>query len=261
MSTTYDDITGHSYWEILYDAYNQWIKRHLDKKNLILADLGCGTGLTSDLLLENDNTVFGLDLTSQLLKAAKNRHTQSTFEVTSGDITHLPFSNNSFEGIVCFDTLEHISSVEKAISEIGRTCKSGSMFLFDIPSSLILDFSYFFGYYGKSGLISALKSLTNDKVMYEWHSYDDEYNLQKVKTYRYRFRYIDNLLKSNGFKIIEKRGIHISTMLIPEKIQANVVSSTLSKINDRLIKVDNFLNKFPFMKNRALYMLYACKKE
>lgn len=260
MSSTYDDIPGHSYWEILYAEYNNWIRKHLDKENSIFADLGCGTGLTSDGLLRNGNNVYGLDLTLQLLKSAKNRHSQSNFQVTSGDITCLPFPNAAFEGIVCLDTLEHIFSVEKAISEISRTCKPGGIFLFDIPSSLTLDFSYFFGYYGKSGLKSVLKSLKDDKVMYDWISYDDAYRMQKIKTYRYKSQYVDNLLKSKGFQIIEKRGVHISTMLIPEKIQANKVSSVIAKINNELIKIDDFLNKFSFMKNRALYMLYACKK-
>jgi len=194
-----------------------------------------------------------------LLKTAKNRHIERKFVATEADVTNLPFKDDSFEGIVCLDTLEHIPSIEKAISEISRTCRPGGTFLFDIPSSLILDFSYFFGYYGKSGLISVLKSLSENKVMFEWESSDDDYKPRKIQTYRYKFSFIDELLKSHGFQIIEKRGVHISTMLIPEKIQANTASPTLSKINDKLIKVDNFLNKFPIMKNRALYMLYACK--
>ena len=259
LSSTYDNFEGHSYWEILYGEYNAWIKKHLDKQNLLLADLGCGTGLTSELLLNQNNFVFGVDLTRQLLKTAKNRHTQRRFAVTEGDVTSLPFKDDTFEGIVCLDTLEHIPSIEKAISEIGRICKPGGTVLFDIPSSLILDFSYFIGYYGKSGLISALQSLSEKKVMYEWESRNDERKPQKIKTYRYKFDFIDNLLKSHDFQIVEKKGVHISTMLIPEKIQANVSSPIISKINNKLIKLDNFFNKFPIMKNRALYMLYACK--
>lgn len=258
LSSTYDDLEGYSYWEILYAEYNAWMKKHLCGQQHIV-DLGCGTGLTSDLLLDKNNFVTGMDLTRQLLKSAKNRHAERKFQAVEGDVTNLPFGNNSFEGVVCLDTLEHIFSIENAISEISRICKPGSMFLFDIPSSLILDFSYFLGYYGRSGLISVLKSFTEKKVMYEWESTDDNHEFRKVKTYRYNFDFIDSLLQSHGFQIMEKRGVHISTMLIPERIQANTASSILSKINNKLIKLDNFLNKIPIMKNRALYMLYACK--
>lgn len=52
QSSTYDEIQGCSYWEILYSEYNRWIKRYVDAQDLKIIDLGCGTGLTSDLLVE-----------------------------------------------------------------------------------------------------------------------------------------------------------------------------------------------------------------
>jgi ubiquinone/menaquinone biosynthesis C-methylase UbiE len=242
----------------LYSEYNRWIKRYVDAQDLKIIDLGCGTGLTSDLLVEKTSSSFGLDFTLPLLKRAKKRHGQKLM-TAQGDITKLPFKDKSFDGIVCFDTLEHIESIEKAISEISRICRQDGLFLFDVPSSIILDFSYFFGYYGKKGLVSALRGLSQKKVMFEWESLDDNYKPRQIQTYRYRPSYFEELVKSHGFTIFEKRGVHISTMLIPEKIQANTASPLLSKINTVLRKADNFLNKISSMKNRALYILYACK--
>jgi len=259
QSTTYDSIKGCSYWEILYSEYNEWIKKHLGKQNLTIAELGCGTGLTSESLLEKNNTVFGVDITRPLLETAKKRHYKRKFVAIESDITNLPFADKSIDGVVSLDTLEHIYSMEKAISEISRICKLGATFLFDIPSTLILDFSYFLGFYGKSGFISALKSLTHNKVMFEWESLDDHYKPEKIKTYRYRPSYFEELIKSYGFTILEKRGVHISTMLIPERIQANTTSPLISKINNTLRKIDEVLNKNSSMRNHALYILYACK--
>lgn len=259
QSSTYDLIEGYPYWEKLYSEYNKLIKKHLDVSNLKTVDLGCGTGLTSDLLVQRNNAVFGLDLTWQLLKTAQKRHSNQNFLPIYGDITNLPFKDESVEGIVCFDTIEHIESIEKAVSEISRICINGGTLLFDIPSSRIFDLSYFFGYYGKKGLASALKGLSQNKVMFEWESLDDNYESQKVKTYRYNPKYFEELIKSHGFTILEKRGVHISTMIIPEKIQANTASPFLAKINNSLDKFDDFLNKFSFFKNHALYILYACR--
>ena len=259
QSSSYDLIEGYSYWEILYSEYENWIRKHLNVNGLTVVDLGCGTGLTSTQLLEKSNTVCGVDITWQLLKSAKKRHNNQKFTAAEGDITSLPFKDRSFDGIVCLDTLEHIASIDKAVSEIGRICKKDGLFLFDIPSSLILDFSYFFGYYGKNGLVSALKSLSHNKVMFEWLSLDDDFKPRKIQTYRYRPSYCESVVKSHGFTILEKRGVHISTMLIPEKIQANSSSPVLSKINTVLSKADNFLNRIPSMKNLALYILYVCK--
>jgi ubiquinone/menaquinone biosynthesis C-methylase UbiE len=261
QSTTYDVIAGYSYWEKLYLEYNKLIKKHLNVSDHRIIDLGCGTGLTSDLLVQNNNEVFGLDITWQLLKAAQKRHSKPSYVPIHGDITHLPFKDKSAEGIVCFDTLEHIEPIEKAISEISRICVNGGTVLLDVPSSRIFDLSYFVGYYGKKGLISALKGLSQNKVMFEWESLDDNYESKKVTTYRYNAKYFEELIKSHGFTILEKRGVHISTMIVPEKIQANTASSFLTKINNRLDKFDDFLNRFSFFKNHALYILYACRME
>lgn len=74
-------------------------------------------------------------------------------------------------------------------------------------------------------------------------------------------QYLEELIKSHGFTILEKRSVHISTMIVPKKIQANSASPFMTKINNRLDKLDYFLNRFSFFKNHALYILYACRME
>lgn len=261
QTSTYDLMDGCSYWERLYSEYNMMIKKHLDVSGLQTVDLGCGTGLTADLLVQNNNAVYGLDLTWGLLKSSQKRHHKQNFVPVHGDITNLPFRDRSVEGMICLDVLEHIESIEKAVSEISRICANGGTLLFDVPSSQIFDMSYFLGYYGKNGLRSALQGLWRSRAMFEWESHDDEFKPIKVRTWRYRPTYFEELVKSHGFRIIEKKGVHISTMIIPERIQANTFSPFISKINGKLGRLDGFLNRFPFFQNRALYILYACRME
>lgn len=258
--STYDSLDGYSYWEILYQEYDIWTKKHLSLVDSILADLGCGTGLTSDALLEKNNTVFGLDMTRKLLQSAAQRHQKNKFHVIEGDITNLPFADEFFDGVLCLDVLEHINDVEQALKELARICKKGATCIFDIPSSKILDASYYFGYYGKTGLESAVSGLYKNKTMFEWEITDDAGNTQKLVTYRYNPKYFEKLIQSCGLSVFDKQGVHISTMMIPEKIQANSNSAVLSKINGRLRTFDGFLNKIPFFQNRALYILFACKR-
>lgn len=260
QSSTYDSMDGYSYWEILYKWYGEWTKKHLNLTNSMMADLGCGTGLTSDLLLEKGNTVFGLDLTRNLLKHAIQRHDKNKFYVIEGDITNLPFEDESFEGIVCLDTLEHICDIEKALLELARVCKKGATCLFDIPSSTILDMSYYLGYYGKTGFSSALNGIFKNKTMFEWEIIDDADKTQKLHTYRYNPKYFEKLVQSSGFSVFDKRGVHISTMLVPEKMQANSNSALLSRLNNYLNTLDKFLNKITVFQNRALYILFACRR-
>ncbi|MDE1843552.1 MAG: hypothetical protein KGH95_07890, partial [Thaumarchaeota archaeon] len=63
QSSTYDKIEGCSYWEKLYYEYNQLVQNHLHVKKSRTLDLGCGTGLTTNLLMQTRNETVGLDLT------------------------------------------------------------------------------------------------------------------------------------------------------------------------------------------------------
>jgi ubiquinone/menaquinone biosynthesis C-methylase UbiE len=259
QSETYDKIDGCSYWEKLYQEYRHLVQNHIGEKKLRTLDLGCGTGLTTNLLMKTRNETVGLDLTWRLLKTAQGKYSKHNFSPINGEITNIPFKDKSFERIICLNTLEHIEDIEKALSEISRICTDDGTFLFDIPSSSIFDLSYFFGHYGKSGLISALKGVFEHKVMFEWESHDDNSVPIQIKTYRYNPKYFEKLVSSYGFEILGKRGVHISTMLIPEKIQANSFSPFLGMINKKLEKLDDRLNSFSFFKNHALYILYECK--
>ncbi|WP_165775268.1 class I SAM-dependent methyltransferase [Nitrosotalea sinensis] len=259
QSSTYDKIEGCSYWEKLYLEYNKLVQNHLHSKKPRTLDLGCGTGLTTSLLMQTRNEAVGLDLTWRLLKTAQGKYNTHHFSPINAEITHIPFQDKSFERIICLNTLEHIEDIEQALAEIARICEKGGEFLFDIPSSSIFDVSYFLGHYGKNGLVSALQGMYKNKVMFEWESHDDNFEPIKVKTYRYNPRFFEKLVSSYGFEIVGKRGVHISTMIIPEKIQANSFSPFLSVINKKLEKIDDRLNSFSFFKNHALYILYECR--
>lgn len=50
-----------------------------------------------------------------------------------GDITALPFSNESFDVIYCSHVLEHIPDDRKAMKELFRVLKQGGWFLPDVP--------------------------------------------------------------------------------------------------------------------------------
>ena len=62
-----------------------------------------------------------------------NRH---TFDIdpqrlpdTVGDVHTLPFSDNTFEFILCAEVLEHLHTPHQAIAEMGRVLKPGGMLI------------------------------------------------------------------------------------------------------------------------------------
>ncbi|EIJ40949.1 methylase involved in ubiquinone/menaquinone biosynthesis [Beggiatoa alba B18LD] len=52
------------------------------------------------------------------------------------DLTHLSFANESFDLILSFDVLEHVSAYHQAFNEIYRVLTKGGRFLFSVPIHL-----------------------------------------------------------------------------------------------------------------------------
>lgn len=63
------------------------------------------------------------------------------FNFKDCDATKLPFKNNSFDLVLCFSTLDHISPKEKrqkAILEMKRVCKKNGHLVITVPNKLHL---------------------------------------------------------------------------------------------------------------------------
>ena len=81
--------------------------------------------------------MHGIDVNDELIRAAKLfsnslGKTNSDFKKAQGEI--LPYPDESFDAIVSFDVLEHVSSVPKVLSESFRILKKGGMFFAVFPS-------------------------------------------------------------------------------------------------------------------------------
>ena len=262
---TYDILDGYSYWEILYSEYTKWIKSNLHGFFPNIAELGCGTGILTKMLENRSENIFGVDLCEKFLKKScytnYNRYRQGQFLPAQVDIMSLPFRANSMDAVVCMNTFDHINDVGGALSEISRICKQNGLFVFDITSSLAIEPYYFFNRYRNRSLKKLnLKWLKDESVPYEWSLRVDDKSTEKIKTYRHSPFCFEEILETHGFKILNKRGIHMCTSFIPEKIQVNSTSRILSTLNRILHKADDFLNRLPFLRNYSMYVLYVCKR-
>lgn len=83
-------------------------------------DVGCGTGIISELYPERD--IMGIDISSGML-----RHHKGKFKLASAD--SIPFDDNSFDSVVCRSVLHHLHRPEKALDEIVRVLKPGGRFV------------------------------------------------------------------------------------------------------------------------------------
>ncbi len=95
------------------------IRRHARGNAL---DIGCGTGYNLQLLEKNTNvaSITGIDSSAEMAKIAK---TNTNAKIICADCHALPFRDNEFDTIICFNTLNFLQ--EKAIVEMARMLKPG----------------------------------------------------------------------------------------------------------------------------------------
>lgn len=105
-----------------------WLSRLAEgitpKRNGVVLDLACGTGILFPKLIEKFDRVVGLDYSLHMLRVAKKKNF-SKISLVRGDALKLPFKAESFDTVVVSLGLRHFPNREKAIKEIHRVLKKG----------------------------------------------------------------------------------------------------------------------------------------
>lgn len=94
------------------------------KQGLKILDAGCGEGILVEKYKKQGHDITGLD------------YNYSSESIRQGDITAMPFENDSFDLILCLDVLEHIDilSHEKALNEFQRVLKKKGQLILTLPN-------------------------------------------------------------------------------------------------------------------------------
>ncbi|TDP78632.1 ubiquinone/menaquinone biosynthesis C-methylase UbiE [Halanaerobium saccharolyticum] len=120
----------------LWESEKYVINKYFDKNKSIL-DVGCGAGRTTFNLYEMGyKNIIGLDLTPEMISAAKtiNKEKKTEIEFIVGDATDLNFEDNSFDqALFSFNGLMQIPERKnriKALKEIKRVLTENGIFIF-----------------------------------------------------------------------------------------------------------------------------------
>jgi SAM-dependent methyltransferase len=101
-------------------------------------DAGCGAGWYAAELAARGATVVGIDASAAMIDHARKRFASGPLgaiarqvELTVGDFQQpLPFSNGSFDGVVCSLALHYIHDWRPTLAEFLRALKPGGWLLF-----------------------------------------------------------------------------------------------------------------------------------
>jgi len=94
-------------------------------------DVCCGSGASAIPAAEivgQDGSVVGVDLAENLLELARGKSKQrglTNIHFKSGDLTRLPFEDESFDTVVCVFGIFFVPDMESALRELKRVVRKG----------------------------------------------------------------------------------------------------------------------------------------
>jgi ubiquinone/menaquinone biosynthesis C-methylase UbiE len=97
-------------------------------QNLVLADIGCGTGNLTFELARFAHKVIGVDLSQEMLRRARNVASEKQLrnvEFRRGDALKLPLEARSVDAAFCVMVLHFLSDPQQAIAELCRITRAG----------------------------------------------------------------------------------------------------------------------------------------
>lgn len=119
--------------EIWYEHFHRYTMAKAWVKGKTVLDAACGEGYGSFVLAQDARSVVGVDISPTAIKHAGKVYSQPNLEFIQSDVLNLQFTDNSFDVIVSFETLEHLAEHEELLLEFKRVLKPDGVLLISTP--------------------------------------------------------------------------------------------------------------------------------
>jgi ubiquinone/menaquinone biosynthesis C-methylase UbiE len=120
------------------DLWNEHLSRYafaarLARRKRVL-DVGCGAGYGSAELANTAATVTGIDISADAIAYATEHYTRPNLIYQKAGAAQLPFPDASFDLVVAFEVIEHLTDWEHLIAEARRVLSPGGQFVVSTPN-------------------------------------------------------------------------------------------------------------------------------
>jgi len=96
-------------------------------------EVGFGSGALLRALAARGNDVYGVDAGRDIVENAKAQGFTNVFHVDVSE-EDLPFDDDSFDAVYCYEVFEHLTNPHRLFFEIRRVLKSGHRLFFSVPA-------------------------------------------------------------------------------------------------------------------------------
>lgn len=132
VGDVYRKQAAHKYVEVR-EKQEWWHKEQAGLKELLkeipdktsVLDVPFGTGRFVEYYLEKDQSVYGLDISADMLEVARQALDSRADKcaITIGDATRLPYRSEAFDVVVCFRFLSSIICYRDAKTVLAELCR------------------------------------------------------------------------------------------------------------------------------------------
>lgn len=132
------DFTGERFHpdctrEIWYEHWHRYVFAREFVKDKNVLDVACGEGYGSHLLAKEARYVTGVDINAESVEQAQNKYISSNLEYVQANALSLAFEAETFDCVISFETLEHLSEHESLLAELTRVLKKDGLLLISTP--------------------------------------------------------------------------------------------------------------------------------
>jgi SAM-dependent methyltransferase len=99
-----------------------------------VADLGCGSGVFTELLRREGYSSIGLDISRKLVEIGRGQY--PGLELIEGDAENLPFASESLDGVLLSALVHHFPDPRRLAAEVRRVLKPGARFVAFDPNRM-----------------------------------------------------------------------------------------------------------------------------
>src|SRR6185437_3048547 len=99
-----------------------------------VADLGCGSGVFTELLRRQGYASVGLDISPKLIALGRGKY--PGLELLEGDAENLPFESGGLDGVLLSGLVHHFPDPRRLAVEVRRVLKPGGRFVAFDPNRM-----------------------------------------------------------------------------------------------------------------------------
>ena len=99
-----------------------------------VVDLGCGSGVFTELLQREGYESVGLDISPRLVALGRKKY--PGLELLEGDAENLPFKSDSLDGVLLSGLVHHFPDPRRLAAEVHRVLKRGGRFVAFDPNRM-----------------------------------------------------------------------------------------------------------------------------